>query len=216
MFSKNRSPANKNGGQNGIHCWQQAPIMCDYVYNNYKNNNVSGFYLITTIMWSLAYGCGQQWNQRRQKIHVKRWQFWWSCGYGGAMRSASPNGAYPWLHAKPLDAAIRWVPVLYCPGGCHGWRFQMKQKNTTKTQLLPSFLTVDQCKKTKQFLDPKRTLYLGHQCNKLCTNVKQHYSSWRAQLHLELSKVVNRQKFEKLLTLNEAKKPVGHIWPYSG
>ncbi len=41
-----------------------------------------------------------------KKIHVKRWQFQWPCGYGGAMWGASPNGAHPWLHAKPLDAAI--------------------------------------------------------------------------------------------------------------
>jgi hypothetical protein len=46
-----------------------------------------------------------------KKIHVKRWQFQWPCGYGGAMRGALPNGAHPWLHAKPLDAAIGQVPV---------------------------------------------------------------------------------------------------------
>jgi hypothetical protein len=26
-----------------------------------------------------------------KKIHIKRWQFQWPCGYGGAMRVASPN-----------------------------------------------------------------------------------------------------------------------------
>ncbi len=44
-----------------------------------------------TKTWSLAYGCGQQQNQRQQKIHVKRWQFRWPCGDGGAMQVASPN-----------------------------------------------------------------------------------------------------------------------------
>jgi hypothetical protein len=73
---------------------------------------------------------------------------------------------------------------------------------------------VDQLKKAQQFQDPKQTLYSRHQCNKLRTNVKPHYSSWRAQLHFELSNVVNKQKFEKLLTLNEAQEnAVGHIWP---
>ncbi len=67
------------------------------------------------------------------------------------MRGALPDGAHLWLHAKPLDAAIGQVPAPYRPGGRHGRRFRMKQKNTNKTQLLPSFLTVDRCKKNKQF-----------------------------------------------------------------
>jgi hypothetical protein len=63
------------------------------------------------------------------------------------MWGALPDGVHPWLHAKPLDATIGQVPVPYCPGGRHGQRFRKEKKNTTKTQLLPSFLTVDQCKK---------------------------------------------------------------------
>ncbi len=57
-------------------------------------------------------------------------------------------------------------PTLYCPGGRHGRQFQMKPKNTKKTQLLPSFLMVDQCKKAKQFWDPKQTLYSHHRWDK--------------------------------------------------
>jgi hypothetical protein len=34
-----------------------------------------------------------------------------------------PDGAHPWPHAKPLDAAIRRVPTLYCPGSRHGQQF---------------------------------------------------------------------------------------------
>jgi hypothetical protein len=78
------------------------------------------------------------------------------------MRGALPDGVHPWLPVEPLDAAIGQVPALYCPGGRHGQRFLMKQKNTTKTQLLPSFLTVDRRKKARQFQDPKRTLYSRH------------------------------------------------------
>ena len=37
-------------------------------------------------------------------------------------RDTSPDGAYPGLHLKPLDAAIGRVPVPYCPGGRHGQR----------------------------------------------------------------------------------------------
>jgi hypothetical protein len=74
------------------------------------------------------------------------------------MRGTSPNGVHPWLHAKPLDAAIGLVPTRYRPGGRHGRRVRMKQKNTNKTQLLPSFLMVDRHKKVKQFWDPKLTI----------------------------------------------------------
>ena len=65
------------------------------------------------------------------------------------MRGALPNGAHPWIHAKLLDAAIEQVPAPYHPGGRHGQRFW--KKNTNKTQLLPSFLTVDRRKKLNNF-----------------------------------------------------------------
>ncbi len=101
-------------------------------------------------------------------------------------------------HRASARAVLPWWPP---------WsKILNETKNTNKTQLLPSFLTVDQCKKAKKNRDPKRTLYSRHWCNKLHTNVKHHYSSWRAQLHFELSNVVNDQKVEKLLNLNEAKK----------
>jgi hypothetical protein len=50
-------------------------------------------------------------------------------------------------------------------------------KKHNKTQLLPSFLMVDQRKKAKQFWGPKQTLYSHYQCNKLRTNVKHLYLS---------------------------------------
>ncbi len=173
-----------------------------------------------------SYGYGQQWNQRLQKLQANWQRFWSPCHRGNTAQCASPNGAHLWLHAKPLDAAIGQVPAPYCPGSLHGQRFRMKPKNTNKTQLLPSFLTIDRLKKAKQFQDPKRTLYSHHQCNKLRTNVKPHYLSWRAHLHFELSIEVNGQKFEKVLGLNEAQEnllaiyvPIGvklfmfhHVW----
>ncbi len=113
----------------------------------------------------------------------------------------------------PLDAAIGHVPALYCPGGRHGWGFWMKPKNTNKTQLLPCFLMVDWRKKAIQFQDPKQTLYSPHPCNKLCTNVKPYYLSWRAKLHFELSNVVNEQNIKKLLTLNHAQ---DNLWAKYG
>ena len=54
------------------------------------------------------------------------------------MRGTSPNGAYWWLHAKPLDATIGRVLVLYPPGGRHGHRRHRRVQNTNKTQLLAS------------------------------------------------------------------------------
>ncbi len=129
------------------------------------------------------------------------------------MRGVLPDGLHPWLHVKPLDAAIRRGPKPYRLGGRHGRQFWMKQKHTNKTQILPRFLTVDQRKTAKQFHDPKRTLYSCHWCDKLHTNVKHYYLSWRAQLHFELSNVANGQNFEKLLTLNEAKK---NLWAIHG
>ncbi len=155
-----------------------------------------------------SYGYGQQRNWL-QKMQANWQRFQSPCRRGNTAQFASPNGAHPWLHAKPLDAAIGQVPTPYCPGGCHGQWFWMKHKNSNKTQLLPSFFTVDQRKVAKQFWDPKRTLNSPHWYNKLHKNVKHYYLSWKAQLHFELSNVVNEQKFKKLLALNEAQK---YLW----
>jgi hypothetical protein len=51
-----------------------------------------------------------------------------TCGCGGAIGGASPNGAHPGLLYKPLDAAIERVPALYYSGGPHGQ--QNCQKHT--------------------------------------------------------------------------------------
>jgi len=40
--------------------------------------------------------------------------------------AASPNGAHPGLHSKPLDAAIGRVPAPYPPGSRHGQRIRIK------------------------------------------------------------------------------------------
>ncbi len=158
-----------------------------------------------------GYGYGRQQNWYLQKMQANQRWFRSPCHRGDTARCTSPDGVHPWLHAKPLDAAIGQVPASYCPGGRHhGRQFWMKPKNTpNKTQLLPSFLTVDRRKKAKQFWDPKRTLYSRHQCNKPRSNVKPYYSSWRAQLHFELSIVVDGQKFKKLWTLNETQE---NLW----
>jgi hypothetical protein len=53
-------------------------------------------------------------------------------------RGTSPDGAYRWLHAKPLDAAIGRVLAQYQPGGRHGHRRRHHDQNTNKTQFLAS------------------------------------------------------------------------------
>ncbi len=145
-----------------------------------------------------SYGYGWQRNQQLQKMQANWWRFQSPCRRGNTARCTSPNGAHLWLHAKPLDAAIGRVPAPFCPGGHHGWWFWMKPQNTNKTQLLPSFLTEDQHNKAKRFRDPKRTLYSRYWWDKLRTDGKHHYLSWRAQLHFELSNVVNEQNSKKL------------------
>jgi len=44
----------------------------------------------------------------------------------GTTRGASPDGAHPGLHSKPLDFAIGRVPAPYRPGGRHGGRIRIK------------------------------------------------------------------------------------------
>ncbi len=163
------------------------------------------------------YGYGRQQNWRLQIMQANWQQFWSPCHQGNTARCASLDGVHPWLHAKPLNAAVGRVPMQYCPGSHHGWQFWMTPNNTNKTQLLPSFLMVDWCKKAKQFWNPKWILYSCHQCNKLRTNKIPYYSSWRAQLHFELSNVVTQTKIQKVINHEWCpRKPVGQIWPYSG
>jgi len=44
----------------------------------------------------------------------------------------SPNGAYWWLHAKPLYATIKCVLAPYWPGERHGHRRRRRVKHNTK------------------------------------------------------------------------------------
>ena len=65
-------------------------------------------------------------NNVRQKMQANRRQFRQSCGCGGVMRGAAPNEAQPWLHSKPMDAAIGRVLALHRRGSRHGQRFRIK------------------------------------------------------------------------------------------
>ncbi len=156
-----------------------------------------------------SYGYGWQRNRQLRNMQANQWQCWSPCCRGDTAGCASPDGVDLWLHAKPLDAAIRQVPVSNCPGSCHGQGFRMKPKNSNKTQLWPSFLMVDWRKKKLNNFGTQNGPST-HVINATsCINTKPHYLSWKAQLHFELSNIVNGQKFKKLLTLNEAQKPCG-------
>ena len=47
-------------------------------------------------------------------------------------RGTSPDKAYRWLHAKPLDSAIGCVLALYRPGGRNGHCRRRCVKHKTK------------------------------------------------------------------------------------
>jgi hypothetical protein len=128
------------------------------------------------------------------------------------MQGASPDEAHPWLHAKPLDATIGRVPASYCPGGHHGRQFRKEKKHTTKTQLLPSFLTVDQHKKAINSQDPK--VPSTHVFGATSPNPNPYATSQVEELSyiFDLSKVANGQKFEKLISLNEARENLWRIY----
>ncbi len=74
------------------------------------------------------------------------------------------------------------------------------EQNTTLSQQLLYFFT----SRAIYFHNPKGTLYSRHRCDKLRNNVRCHDSKGRHQLHFQLSNVVIGQKFEKLLSNDEA------------
>ena len=53
-------------------------------------------------------------------MYLRCRSFWWPCGCIGVMHMVLPDAAQPGLHRKPLDAAIRQLLALYCPGGHQG------------------------------------------------------------------------------------------------
>ena len=54
------------------------------------------------------------------------------------MRGTSPDGAYWWLHAKPLDAAIERMLAPYWPVGHHGHHHHCHVKTQSTEVILAS------------------------------------------------------------------------------
>ena len=55
-----------------------------------------------------------------ERMHLRRGPFRWPWRCAGAIRSASPNVAWPGLYQKPLDAAIGQLLAPYRPSGRQG------------------------------------------------------------------------------------------------
>ena len=69
---------------------------------------------------------------KNQVVNQRQLRLPWQCS--GTMRGASPDGAHPGLHSKPLDAAIGQVPAPYCPDGRHGRQIRIKHTHTKTKQ----------------------------------------------------------------------------------
>ncbi len=67
------------------------------------------------------------------QIYLRWGPFWWPCRFAGAMWCTVPDAACSGLLRNPLDATIRQLPSLYCPGGHLG---NSKQKNDEKMHKL--------------------------------------------------------------------------------
>ena len=61
------------------------------------------------------------------------------CRRGDTTQGTSTDGAYWWLHAKPLNSAIGRVLAPYRPGGCHGHRRRGWSKHNTKHNFYRTF-----------------------------------------------------------------------------
>ena len=69
-------------------------------------------------------------SSEQMHLHLRPFRWPWQCV--GAIRSASPNAAWPWpgLHQKPLYAAIGRLLAPYHPGGCQGDSYQYNDDAT--------------------------------------------------------------------------------------
>jgi len=92
--------------------WWKRIILLNYLSNKTKTSLV--FYLWCNTMQRI-----RQWLRR-------------PCHREDSTRGTSPDKAYQWLHAKPLDSAIGRVLAPYRPGGCHGHRRRRRVKTHTK------------------------------------------------------------------------------------
>jgi hypothetical protein len=121
------------------------------------------------------------------------------------MWGASPNAVHPWLHAKPLDAAIGRVPAPYCPGGHHGQGFQ-KKKTPAKHNFYLAFSWKTNIKKLSDLETHQRpsTHVLG-----ATSPGPNPYATSQVE---ELSYICKWKKNQKVISLNEARETLWCIY----
>ncbi len=103
-----------------------------------------------------------------------------------------------------------WMPLLgkclrcMAPAAIKVIDFRCKHKNTNKTQLLASKLTVDRSQKLHQFCTPKQTLYSRHQCNKLRKKCEITNTKRKSLRTFSAIKRCQRTKIGKVIKLEQS------------
>ena len=80
-------------------------------------------------------------------------------------RVTSPNGAFRWLHSKPLNATTGQVITPYWPGGCRSRRHRRPMKTQRHIQSFSSLVSYFFTCSLHQYRDPKQTPYSAHRSN---------------------------------------------------
>ncbi len=80
------------------------------------NTSCLNFSLNYVLLYCLAAVMVNEKVDDEEQMYLLCWSFWWPCGCVGARLLILPDAACPWLHWKPLDAAIRQLLAPYCPG----------------------------------------------------------------------------------------------------
>ncbi len=102
------------------------------------------------------------------------------CSQEDTTRVTSPNGAFWWLQAKPLNAATGRVLAPYRPGVHHGRRHHHR---TIKTQRHSYILASSDCCTFFCISGPEKwTLHSAHRSDELCRWKGGHACRARAQL----------------------------------
>ncbi len=159
-----------------------------------------------------SYGYGQQRNRQLQNMQANWPRFWFPCRRGNTAQCTLPDGVHWWLDAKPLDAAIRRLPVPYCPGSHHGQQFEWNPKTLTKHNFYLAFLRKSNTEKLNNFgpkTDPlliSPMQWAAFKCETLLYKLKSSATFWAIKLS-------QQKKIQKVINLEQSsRKPGGHIW----
>ena len=169
-----------------------------------------------TITWSLVWGCGQQQNRQRQKIHVKR------CNFDG--------------HADTVVQCRAHCPMERIRGFMQS--HQMPPMGKCLRRIAPAAAMVDDFEKKKKTLT-KHNFYLAFSRQTDAKKLLNLETRWGPSTHLlgvtspdpnpyatsqveELSYILSFQmqqtdkNWNKLLSMNEAQENLWAIYSHSG